>query len=84
MQESRKKKKPTKKEMQQKVVDTFKSQLKKNYVKALIQGSEINSQIILDMIDNGKSLDEIKSFLTSSLHNKEIMEKVVMKEKENK
>lgn len=84
MQGSHRKKKPTKKETQSMIVKTFEDELKKNYIKALIQGSEINSQIIIDMINNGKELDEIKSFLITNLHNKETMEKVIMKERDKK
>lgn len=84
MQESHRKKKPTKKQAQSMIIKTFEDELKKNHIKALIQGSEINSQIIIDMINNGKELDEIKSFLITNLHNKETMEKVIMKERDKK
>ena len=86
MQESRKRKKPTKKEMQQKVVDTFQTELKRNYIKALVQGREIFAQTILDNIANGKTLDDIKRLCEVSLHSKEITEQIAMneKEKENK
>lgn len=83
MQESHKKRKPSKKEMQQKVVDTFEKRLKEMHIKGMIQGSEIFSQLILDNIANGKTLDDIKSLCETNLHSKETMEKVVMKEKEN-
>lgn len=74
--QSHRKRKPTKKEMQQKVVDTFQSELKKNYIKALIQGQEIFAKTILDYINNGKSLDEIKSFCEIALHNSQKIEEI--------
>lgn len=81
--QSRRRKKPTKKEMQQNVVNTFQSELKKNYVKALIQGSEIFCQLILDNINNGKTLEDIKSLCENNLKNKNVMENIVNKENNN-
>lgn len=86
MQESHRKKKPTKKEAQGMIVKTFEQELKKNYIKALIQGREIFAQTILDYINDGKTIEDIKRFCETTLHSDEVTEKVAMgiKEKENK
>lgn len=82
MQGSHRKKKPTKKEAQSLIVKTFESELKKNYIKNMIQGRDIFAQTILDYINSGKTIDEIKSFCESTLHSGEVTEKVAMEIKE--
>lgn len=67
-----------------KIVETFENNLKKNYIKALIQGRELFAQIILDYIKDGKTIEDIKKFCETTLKSKKITEKVAMKEKENK
>lgn len=76
MQEGHRKKKPTKKEAQSMIVKTFESELKKNHIKGMVQGGEIFAKTILDYINSGKTIDEIKSFCESTLHNRDTMEKI--------
>ena len=75
------KKKPNKKEMQDKVIDTFQKQLKDNYVKSLVQGGEIIAQTILNFINDGKDLEYIKCYCESLVKavNDGTMEKVTNK-----
>lgn len=84
MQESHRKKKPTKKQAQSMIVKTFEDELKKNYVKALIQGREIFAKTILDYINDGKTIEDIKRFCETTLHSGEVTEKVAMGIKEEK
>lgn len=84
MQESHRKRKPTKKEAQGMIVKTFEQELKKNYVKALIQGREIFAQTILDYINDGETIEDIKRFCETTLHSGEVTEKVAMGIKEEK
>lgn len=69
---------------QNEIVNLFSKKIKEMHIKGMVQGSEINSQIILDMINDGKTLEDIKSFCESNLKTKETTEKIAMKEKENK
>lgn len=82
MQEGYKKKKPTKKEAQDMIVKTFEQELKKNHIKGMVQGQEVFAQTILDYINNGKTLDDIKRFCETTLNSKETFEKIIMKENE--
>lgn len=66
-----------------KIVEVFENNLKKNYIKALIQGQEVFAQTILNHINNGKTVEDIKRFCEITLKSKKITEKVAMKEKEN-
>lgn len=84
MQESHKKRKSTKKEAQSMIVKTFEQELKKNHIKALIQGREIFAQTILDYINDGKTIEDIKRFCETTLHSGEVTEKVAMDIKEEK
>lgn len=86
MQESHRKKKPTKKQAQSMIIKTFEDELKKNHIKGMVQGGEIIAKTILDYINNGKTIEEIKSFCEATLHNSNIMEKIangIKEEKEN-
>ena len=64
------------------IVKTFEQELKKNHIKGMIQGQEVFAQTILDYINNGKTLDDIKRFCETTLHSKETFEKIIMKENE--
>lgn len=86
MQGSHRKKKPTKKEAQSMIVKTFEQGLKKNHIKGMVQGGEIMAKTILDYINSGKTIDEIKGFCESVLHSSDKMEKIangIKEEKEN-
>lgn len=83
MLESHKRKLPTKKQAKNMIIETFKQELKKNHIKGLIEGGEIISKTILDYINNGKSIDEIKNFCISILHSGDTINNNIEK-KENK
>lgn len=65
-------------ELKEKIVDTFNKELKGNYIKNLIEGSEIAYTLILDNINKGYSLEQVKAFceLQLSPKGKETMRKV--------
>jgi len=74
--QSRKPKKPTKKQMIEQIPKVMEQDLKKNFIKNLVQGFEISNQMILDKINNGATLEEVKSFVELNLKNKDVVEKV--------
>ena len=76
--QSRKPKKPTKKQMIEQIPKVVESDLKKNFIKNLVQGFEISNQMILDKINNGATLDEVKSFVELNLKNRDVVEKVAI------
>ena len=88
MRESHKKRKPTKKEAQNMIFKTFKDELKKNHIKGLVQGGNVMAKTILNYINSGKTIDEIKSFCEVTLHSNDTIENIASgnkeKEKENK
>ena len=57
------------------------SDLKKNYIKNMIQGFETANQMILDKINSGATLEEVKKMVEMNLKNKKIVEKVAMGKK---
>lgn len=77
--QDRKKKKPSKKEAQELMIKTFEEEVRKHHVKGLIQGQEVFAQMVLDNINNGKTLDDIKHLCEVTLHKEiaETMEKVI-------
>ncbi len=79
--EGRKKKKPTKKEAQDLIVETFKNNIKNAHINGIVQGGEIIATIVLEDINNGKSLEEIKNFCALLLHNKETMKNMIKDKK---
>jgi urease gamma subunit len=81
--QSRKPKKPTKKQMIEQIPKVVESDLKKNFVKNLVQGFEISNQMILDKINNGATLEEVKNFVELNLKNKDVVEKVANGKEEN-
>ena len=74
--QSRKPKKPTKKQMIEQIPKVMEQDLKKNFIKNLVQGFEISNQMILDKINNGATLEEVKNFVELNLKNKDVVEKV--------
>ena len=74
--QSRKPKKPTKKQMIEQIPKVVESDLKKNFIKNIIIGFESCNQMILDKINNGATLEEIKNFVEMNLKNKDVVEKV--------
>lgn len=74
--ESHKIKKPTKKQLVEQIPKIVDADLKKNYIKNLVQGFEMSNQLILDKINNGANLEELKTFVEMNITNKDIVEKV--------
>ena len=65
--EGHKKKKPTKAEMIASIPKIVESDLKKNYIKNMTQGGQIAQQMILDYINDGHGIEEVKSFIEKNL-----------------
>ena len=57
------------------------SDLKKNYIKNMIQGFETANKMILDKINSGATLEEVKKIVELNLKNKKVVEKVAMGKK---
>ena len=74
--QSRNKKKPTKKQIQQNIVNHYENSLKENFIKNMVMGFEVASQMYLDKIESGCTLDELKEFIENNLKNKDVIEKV--------
>ena len=74
--QSRKPKKPTKKQIIEQIPKVMESDLKKNFIKNIIIGFESCNQMILDKINNGATLEEVKNFVEMNLKNKDVVEKV--------
>jgi radical SAM superfamily enzyme YgiQ (UPF0313 family) len=72
----RKPKKPTKKQMIEQIPKVMEQDLKKNFIKNIMIGFESCNQMILDKINSGASLEEIKNFVELNLKNKDVVEKV--------
>ena len=81
--QSRKPKKPTKKQMIEQIPKVVESDLKKNFVKNIMIGFESCNQMILDKINSGASLEEVKNFVELNLKNKDVVEKVANGKEEN-
>lgn len=73
-------KKPTKKQMIDSIPKVMEDELKKNYIKNMIQGSEIAYSMMLEYINEGHTLEEVKSFIEKTLEpkNKKVMELVAL------
>ena len=74
--QSRKPKKPTKKQMIEQIPKVMEQDLKKNFIKNIMIGFESCNQMILDKINNGATLEEVKNFVELNLKNKDVVEKV--------
>ena len=74
--EDRKAKKPTKKQLLEQIPIVMEQELKSNYIKNMVMGFELGQQMILDYINNGHNIEEVKEFATKNLV-KENLEKVV-------
>ena len=74
--EDKKSKKPTKKQLLEQIPIIMEQQLKSNYIKNMVMGFEIGQQMILDYINNGHTIEEVKEFVNKNLQ-KENLEKVV-------
>lgn len=74
--ESYKTKKLTKKQIIKQIPKVVEQDLQKNFIKNIMIGFETSNQMILDKINNGASLDEIKELVELNLKNKNLIEKV--------
>lgn len=82
--QSHKNKKPTKKQLEQSVVNKFQSEVKSQHIKNIMIGFETANQLILDKINEGSNIEEIKSFCEKNIKNKDIMNKIIEQKKEDK
>ena len=79
--QSHNKKKPTKKQAMANIVNHYESSLKENFIKNIVIGFETASQLYLDKINEGCTIEELKIFIESNIKNKNIIEKVAKGEK---
>lgn len=56
-------------------------QLKKNFIKNMIMGSNLAYEMIYNKIVSGATLDDIKNFCNMMINKKEDVEKIVTKDK---
>jgi len=73
-----KSKKPTKAQLIESIPNAMKSELNKNFILNMIQGSDLAYQMMLDYINSGHTLDEVKSFIEKNLskEGRESIEKI--------
>ena len=69
--QSRNKKKPTKKQIMDNLVNHYENSLKENFIKNMVIGFETASQMYLDKIESGCTLEELKEFIEKSIKNKD-------------
>ena len=79
--QSHNKKKPTKKQAMANIVNHYENSLKENFIKNMVIGFETASQLYLDKINEGCTIEELKIFIESNIKNKNIIEKVAKGEK---
>lgn len=60
----------------QNIIDIYNRTLKNNLVKNINIGFITASQLYLDKINNGYTLEELKEFIELNLKNKDLIEKV--------
>ena len=70
------KKKPTKKQAMANIVNHYENSLKENFIKNIVIGFETASQLYLDKIINGCTMEELKELIENNLKNKDVIEKV--------
>ena len=81
--QSHNKKKPTKKQTMEKLVNHYENSLKENFIKNMVMGFEVASQMYLDKIENGCTIDELKEFIKKNIENKSIIESVATRKTVN-
>ena len=81
--QSKQPKKPTKKKAMTNIVNHYESSLKENFIKNIVIGFETASQLYLDKINEGCTIEELKIFIESNIKNKDIIEKVTKGEDKN-
>ena len=75
-----KKNKPTKAELIASIPNVVNKELKDNFAKNMMQGFEVANQMMLDYINDGHNLDDVKGFIERNLskEGKDAMMKVVI------
>ena len=81
--QSHNKKKPTKKQIQQNIVNHYENSLKENFIKNMVMGFEVASQMYLDKIESGCTIDELKESIKKNIENESIMESVATRKTVN-
>lgn len=81
--EDHKAKKPTKKQAVQNIKDNVENTLKENFVKNMILGSDVAYRTIIEYINKGHSVEDVKAFCQMNIEHKDAMEKVTTNKKEN-
>ena len=81
--QSHNKKKPTKKQIQQNIVNHYESNLKENFIKHMIMGFEVASKMYLNKIESGCTIEELKEFIKKNIENESIMESVATRKTVN-
>lgn len=77
--DSHKKKKQTKAEMIASIPKHVEDKLKEGYIKNMVQGFTLANKMLLDYINDGHTIDEVKSFVEKNVSKDGIktMEKVI-------
>ena len=81
MIQSYNKKKNKSKELEQLIVKEFKREVESQHIKNIAIGFETANQLILDKINEGSDIEEIKSFCEKNIKNKDIMNKIIEQKK---
>ena len=76
-------KKPTKKQAMTNIINHYENSLKENFIKNIVIGFETASQLYLDKINEGSTIEELKIFIESNIKNKNVIEKVANGKTEN-
>lgn len=79
--QNRNKKKITKKQAMENIINHYEISLKKDFIKNIMIGFETASQMYLDKINGNCTMEELKSFIENNLNNKEVIKKVARGEK---
>lgn len=74
--QSKQSKKPTKKQAMANIVNHYENSLKENFIKNMVICFETASQLYLDKINSGCTMEELKEFIKNNLKNKDVIEKV--------
>ena len=74
--QSKQSKKPTKKQAMANIVNHYENSLKKNFIKNMVIGFETASQLYLDKINSGCTMEELKELIENNLKNKDVIEMV--------
>lgn len=74
--QSKQSKKPTKKQAMANIVNHYESSLKENFIKNMVMGFETASQLYLDKINSGCTMEELKEFIENNLKHKETIKRV--------